>query len=89
MPMTEVISGVATPKNNLFLEEKIILFYEINISGYFIRLSVLIACFPTKLYKYQVFLWWRFFSRFSDSLKILGGGIYFKLIGSFLYVGRQ
>ena len=53
-------------------------------------LSVLIACVPTKLYyKCQMFLWWRLFSSFADSLKVLGGGIHFKLIESFLVVERR
>ena len=44
---------------------------------------------PTKLYKYQIFLSWRLFSSFADFLKILGGGIYFKFIGSFLVAARR
>ena len=50
---------------------------KINVRDYFIRLSVLIACVPIKIYKYQMFLWWRLFSSFADSLKILEGGIHF------------
>ena len=62
----------------------------INVRNYFIRLSVLSACVPTKFYyKYQMFLWWRLFSTFGDSLKILGGRIHFKLIGFFLAVERR
>ena len=61
---------------NLFLKEQIILINEINVRDYFIRISVLIACFPTKLYKYQIFLSWRLFLSFADSLKILGGGLF-------------
>ena len=59
---------------------------EIDVRDYFIRLSILIACVPTKLHKYQMLLWWRLFSNFTDSHKILWGGIHFKLIGSFLVV---
>ena len=36
-----------------------------------------------------MFLWWRLFSSFADSLKVLGGGIHFKLIESFLVVERR
>ena len=36
-----------------------------------------------------MFLWWRLFSNFVDSLKVLGGGIHFKLIGSFLFVEKR
>ena len=51
---------------------------------------MLIACVSTKLYyKCQMFLWWRLFSSFADSLKVLGGGIHFKLIESFLVVERR
>ena len=51
------LSLVPTYEINLFLEEEIILIYEINVRDYSIRLSVLIACVPTKLYyKYQMFL---------------------------------
>ena len=35
-----------------------------------------------------MFLWWRLFSGFADSLKVLGGGIHFNLIESFLVVRR-
>ena len=84
------LSLVPTYEINLFSEELIILIYEINVRDYFIRLSVLIACVPTKLYyKCQMFLWWRLFSSFADSLKVLGGGIHFKLIDSFLIEERR
>ena len=80
----------STYEIKLFSEEEIILIWEINVGNYFVRLSVLIACVPTKLsYKCQMFLWWRLFSRFADSLKVLGGGIHFKLIESFLVVDRR
>ena len=45
---------------------------------------------PTKLYyKCQMFLWWRLFSSFADSLKVFGSGIHFKLIESLLVVERR
>ena len=48
------------------------------------------ACVSTKLYyKCQMFLWWRLFSCFADSLKVLGSGIHFKLIESLLAVERR
>ena len=75
-----LLSLVPTYEINLFSEEQIFLVYEINVRDYFIRLSVLIACVPTKLYyKCQMFLWWRLFSSFADSFKVLGCGIHFKL----------
>ena len=74
----------------LTYSDKNILVYEINLRDYFIRLSVLIACVPTKLYyKCQMFLWWRLFTSFADCLKVLRGGIHFKLIKSFLVVERR
>ena len=36
-----------------------------------------------------MFLWWRLFSSFVDSLKVFGGGMHLKLIGSFLFVERR
>ena len=54
-----------------------------NVRNYFIRLSILIACVPTKLYyKSQRFLWWRLFSSFAFK-------IHFKLIESVLVVERR
>ena len=38
---------------------------------------------PRKLYKYKLFSWQRLFSNFVDLIKILPGGIYFKLIWCF------
>ena len=46
------------------------------------------ACVPTKL-KRQMFLLWQLFSSFAGSLKVLGGGIHFKLIKSFFVVKRR
>ena len=58
-----------------------------NVRYYFTRLSVLIACSPTKFYyKCQMFLWWRLFLSFADSLKVLGCAIHFQLIQYFLDV---
>ena len=63
--------------------------YSLKVRDYFIRLSVLIACVPTKLYyKCQIFAWWRLFSSFAD-FKVLGGGTHFKLIEYFLVVERR
>ena len=41
---------------------------------------------PRKLYKYKLFSWQRLFSNFVDLIKILPGGIYFKLIWCFFFV---